>query len=176
MSITETNDNEVEGSCVAVMHVDDSGTDPERTVLALATKDDLSVPIDEDNEDYNPGSQRRTRRYRTNNTVDLEVQTAIAPELEALELVGIADEEGKVTFAKSDREILEEDDEYVELAYFDHQPDFESVDVVEDSELLSRFADLELTSPEFDPSETPVQVSWTWWVEGGYWINWAPEA
>ncbi|QCW03570.1 hypothetical protein [Natrinema pallidum] len=176
MSITETNNTKVTGSIVAVIHVDESGTDPERTVLALATKDDLSTPISEDNDDFNPGSKRTTQRIRTNHTIDLEVTSALAPDLETLELVGIVDTDGKVTFDKSAREINEADDQYVELAYFDYEPDFSTVDVVADSELLSRFADLELTSPEVDPSSTPPQVSWTWWVEGGYWIDYTPEA
>lgn len=171
-----TNTTEVEGSLVSVIHVDESGEDPERTVLALADKENLSTTVDEDDEDFNPGSERTTRRYRTNNTTDLEVQGAISPDLEALELVGIVDAEGKISFDSADRKILEEDDEYIELAYWNHEPDFETVDVVEDSELLSRFADLELTSPEVDPSETPPQVSWTWWVNGGYWLNYEPEA
>ena len=170
-----TSSTEVQGSLVSVIHVDESGEEPERTVLALADKDNLSLSVDEDDEDFNPGSERRTRRYRTNNTIDIEVQSAVSPSLETLELVGIVDEEGKATFSTSDRQILEEDDEYIEIAYWDHEPDFETVDVVEDSELLQRFADLELTSPEFDPSETPLQVSWTWWVEGGYWPSYQPE-
>jgi len=61
---TET---EVEGSIVNVIHVDNSGTDPARTVLALATKEDTSISIDEDDDDFDTGAERRTRRYRTNN-------------------------------------------------------------------------------------------------------------
>lgn len=168
-----TTESEVEGSIATVIHVDDSGTDPVRTVLALATKDDLSISIDEDSEDFNPGKQRRTERIRTSNTVEVEVATAVATDLDALETVGIVDSTGKVTFDTGDRRILESNDEYVEVAYFSDEPDFGTVDMEADSDLLHRFADLELTSPEMDPSETPPMVSWTWWVEGGYWFDYS---
>ncbi|GAB3669557.1 hypothetical protein [Halopiger thermotolerans] len=169
-----TNNLEVEGSVVSVVHCDESGTDPVRTVLGLCTKDDLSVTIDESNEDFNPGSERRTRRFRTDNTIDVEVVSAIAPDLEALSKIGVVDSDGKITFDKSDREV--NGDEYIEIAYFADEPDFSTADIPADSELLHRFADCELTSPEVDPSSTPPTASWTWWVEGDAWIDYVPSA
>ncbi|KDE60616.1 hypothetical protein EL22_00035 [Halostagnicola sp. A56] len=169
-----TNSLEVEGSIVSVIHVDESGAEPVRTVLGLCTKDDLSVTVDESNEDFNPGSQRRTKRFRTNNTIDVEVASAVAPDLEALELIGVADSDGKITFDSSDRQTG--DDEYLEIAYFADEPDFGSVDIPADSELLHRFADCEVTSPEIDPSATPPTASWTFWVEGDAWISYSPSA
>lgn len=167
-----TNELEVEGSIVAVIHTDESGTEPVRTVLGLATKDDLSVEVDEDSEDFNPATRRRTSRIRTNNTIDIEVSSAIAPDLEALELIGLSDADGKVTFDSSARKT--NGDELIEIAYFDSEPDFETVDVVADSELLHRAEDCELTSPEIAPSETPPTASWTWWVEGDFWVDYTP--
>ena len=160
-----TTDQEVEGSIVHVIHIDNSGTDPVRTVLALATKDDLSVSVDEDNEDFNPAAERRTRRYRTNGTADLEVASVIDVDMEALELIGLVDSNGNVTFDTTDRRI-ESPDEYIELAYFtDEGQDYAN------AELIHRFEDLELTSPEIDPSSTPPVTSWTWWIEGAIKFN-----
>lgn len=157
--MSTTTDTEVEGSIVHVIHVDDTDTEPVRTVLALATKDDLDISIDEDDEDFDLASERRTRRYRTNNTVDLEVTSVIDVDMEAAELVGIVDAEGKLDFSKEARKI--DGDEYVEIAYFDS----ENADYI-DAELVHRFEDLELTGPEVNPSETPPLLSWTWMVEG----------
>ena len=42
--ITQT---KVDGPVVGVVHVDDSGTEPVRTVLFHATKGDLSLTVDE---------------------------------------------------------------------------------------------------------------------------------
>ncbi|WP_323192418.1 hypothetical protein [Halostella sp. PRR32] len=155
----KSQENEVEGSIVHVIHVDDSGTDPVRTVLALATKDDISVTIDEDNEDFNAAAERRTRRYRTNGTADLEVASAIDVDMEAMKLAGLVDSNGDVTFDTTDRRI-EAPDEYVEIAYFrDEAQDYAN------AELVHRFHDVEATSPEVDPSATPPLLSWTWWVE-----------
>ncbi|OIB56601.1 hypothetical protein [Natrialba sp. SSL1] len=174
MATDITSDLEVEGSQVLVFHADESGTDPEYTGLALADKDDLSIPIDEDDEDFNPGATRRTRRYRTNNTVDAEVSSAIATDLSGLEKIGVAveDENGMaITFKTEDRRIGYGNDEWVGMAYFKDDvlkrlKAGDEIDLLEDSELCHRLDDLELTSPEIDPSETPPQVSWTWWVEG----------
>ncbi|WP_049925367.1 hypothetical protein [Halopiger goleimassiliensis] len=171
-----TNELEVEGSTVSVIHVDESETEPVRTILAHCTKEDLSVTIDEDDEDFNPGSFRRTKRYRTNNTIDIEVTSAIAPDLDALEKIGAVDSDGKVTFSGEDRKIQAADDEFIEIAYFDHKPDYTSVDVEADSELLHRAEDCELTSPEVDPSQTPPTASWTWWVEGDFYIDYSSSA
>lgn len=165
-----TTDVEVEGSVVAVVHVDNTGTSPVRTVLALASKGDLAVTIEEESADFSPGSDRRTRRYRTNNQITIEVASAMATTLEALELIGIVDSNGEVTFGTADREI-DSPDHYIEVAYFSDEPDFATVDMVTDSELLHRFEDLELANPEVDPSETPPLASWVWWVEGSMWFD-----
>jgi hypothetical protein len=162
---TSTTDAEVEGSIVHVIHIDNTGTDPVRTVLALATKDDLSISVDEDSEDFNPAAERRTRRYRTNGTADLEVTSVIDVDMEALELIGLTDSNGDVTFDTADRRI-ESPDYYIELAYFTDEGQGYS-----NAELIHRFEDLELTSPEIDPSETPPVTSWTWWIEGAIEFN-----
>lgn len=159
--MSTTADNEVEGSIVHVIHVDESTTEPTRTVLALATKDDLSLSIDESNESFDPAAQRRTRRYRTNNTADLEVASAIDVDMEAMELVGLVDSNGTITFDSGARRISSDDDEYVEIAYFSAENSNYA-----DAELVHRLEDVEATSPEVDPSATPPLLSWTWWIEG----------
>lgn len=167
-----TTETEVEGAILAFVHVDESGTDPVRTVCALTTKEDLTITIEEDNEDFNPAYQRRTRRIRTNNTIDIELSTALAPDLSALSLLGIADSDGKVTFDSSDRKLLAPD-EFVEIGYFSDEPDFATIDMVADSELLHRFSDVEIANPEVDPSASPPTVSLVGWVEGDFWIDYA---
>lgn len=169
-----TTNVEVEGAVAAFVHVDESGTDPVRTVCALTSKEDLSIPIDEDSEDFNPAAERRTRRIRTNNTIDIELSTAMASDLSALSLLGVVDSDGKVTFDSSDRKILESNDEYLEIAYFGDEPDYSTVDMVADSELLHRFVDVEIVSPEVDASASPPTVSLTGWVEGAYYVDYSP--
>ena len=166
-----TNEVEVEASMVAIVHVDDSGTDPVRTVLALTTKDDLSIPIEEENEDFTPSPERRTRRIRTSNTIGIEVSTAMAPDLEALELMGIADSNGKITFDSSARELGA--DMYIEVAYFADEPDFSTVSIPGETELTHRAGDVEIANPEVDPSATPAMASFTAWVEGDFWISYS---
>lgn len=169
-----TTNVEVEGAVAAFVHVDESGASPVRTVLMLTTKEDLTVTVDEDSEDFNPAAERRTRRIRTNNTIDIELSTAIASDLSALSLIGITDSNGQVTFNSSDRKILASNSEYIEIAYFGDEPDYATVDMVADSELLHRFEDVEIVSPEVDPSSSPPMVSLTGWVEGGFWIDYNP--
>lgn len=166
--ITQT---KVDGSVAAVVHVDDSGTEPVRTVLFHATKDDLSLPVDESSEDFDIAAQRRTERIATNNTVDFEVSTAIATDASALELLGIVDSNGKMTFDTSDRELGA--DIYIEVHYFGDEPDYSTVALPGDAELTHRLGDVEVHSPEFDPSATPPMVSLTMWVEGGVWPNYS---
>ena len=166
-----TNEVEVEASMVAIVHADDSGTDPVRTVLGLTTKDDLSIPIEEENEDFNPSTERRTRRIRTSNTIDIEVSTAMAPDLEALELVGIADSNGKITFDSSARDLGP--DVYIEVAYFADEPEFSTVVIPDDTELTHRAGDVEIANPEVDPSASPAMMSFTAWVEGDFWVSYS---
>lgn len=168
-----TNNIEVEGAIAAFVHVNDSDTEPVRTVLALTSKEDLTVTVDESSEDFNPAAERRTRRIRTNNTIDLELSTAVASDLEALSLLGLTDTDGQVTFDSSDRKILASDDEYVEIAYFGDEPDYSAVDIEADSELLHRFEDVEIVSPEVDASASPPMVSLTAWVEGAFYVDYS---
>lgn len=165
MSTTETSTtDEVEGSIVNVIHVDNSGTDPVRTVLALATKDDLSITVDEDSEDFNPAAERRTRRYRTNNTVDIEVSKAISTDQAALETLGLVDENGALDFSSSSRDLPSE--EYIEIGYNADELDYSSDPGPADYELLHRASDVEIMAGDIDPSETPPTVSFTVMVDG----------
>lgn len=169
-----TNETEVEGSLVAIIHVDESTTEPTRTVLALTTKDDLSIPIEEENEDFNLGIKRRNKRIRTSNTIDIEVTTAMATDLSALEQLGIVDSDGKILFDSEGRQLGT--DQYLEVAYFADEPDFSSVTLPADAELTHRGADVEIANPEVDPSATPPTVSLVAWVHGDFWLNYSEAA
>lgn len=169
MSTTQrSTDTEIEGSVVFLIHVDDSGTDPVRTILALTSEDDLNLSIDEDEEEFNPAGDRSTRRYRTNHTVDLEAGSIIDVDFEALELVGLVDADGNLTFDTANRRLDPADDEYLEIGYA--TLDDESISF-SDFDLVHRFHDVELSSPEIDMSATPPLVSWTWMVHGDIVFN-----
>lgn len=164
--VETTSDAEVEGPLVYVIHAVWNDTDVayDRTVLSLCTKDDLSFSVDEDDESVELSSERRSRRYRTHNTADLEVASVLDVDMEAAELIGVVDSDGSVTFDSDARRITADGDqeEHIELAYATE----EGLTDILNAELVHRFSDLELTSPEIDPSATPPLLSWTWWVEG----------
>lgn len=182
MTTDLTTEMEVEGNNVLVMLADETGTDTERTALALAEKDDMSIPVDEDTDEFTPGRTRRTRRYRTAETIDVEVSSAIGVDAEALQEVGIAkevDDGIQYTSDSSDRRIGYDEEVYAEVAYFVddiNEGNIGELDVVEESELLHRFGQIRTVSPEFDPSETPPMVSWTWWVDGVFYIDYYPDS
>lgn len=164
MSASTTND-EVEGSIAHVLHVDESGTDPVRTLLALFTKEDLTLTIEDESEEFNPAAERRTRRIRTNNTIDLEGATPFAADLSAMQLIGFADENGRLTFDPANRRLRPEDNEFIEIAYQTTEGAAYS-----DAELVHRLEDVEFTSPEVDMSASPPLTSFTAWVEGDVWF------
>ena len=166
-----TQATEVEGSVVYVIHVDESGAEDVRTAISLLTKDDLELTIDEDEEELDLASERRTRRYRTHNTADLEVSQPFDVDLEAAELAGIVDnaDDGRLTFGTNARRLRPEDDEYIEIAYFNE----ENLDY-EQAELVHRFEDVEAMSPEIDMSEVPPILGWTWIVHGTIYLDYTP--
>lgn len=165
MSTTDTStETELDGSIVNVIHVDDSGTDPVRTVLALATKDDLSITIDEGTESFDPANVRRTRRYRTTNEIDIEVTSAISTDLADLQLIGLVDDSGAINFAKADRDLGS--DQYLELAYSTDELDYSTDPGPADFEMVHRASDVEIMAGDIDPSSTPPTVSFTAMVEG----------
>jgi len=165
MSTTdESTTDSLEGSIVNVMHVDNSGTDPIRTVLALADKDNLSMPIDENDEDFDPASKRRTKRFRTNNTITVEVTSAIATDLDALETVGIVDSDGVVSFDPADRDWGS--DYHLELGYSNSEMDYSNDPGPADFDLVHRGDDIKVVAGDVDPSTTPIEASMTFWIEG----------
>lgn len=165
MSTTDTStDEEVEGSVVNLIHVDNSGTDPTRTVLALANRDDLSITIDESDEDFNPAKDRRTRRYRTTNTVTVEATSAISTDQDALNTVGVVDENGKLVFDTDNREWGT--DYYLEVAYTDDELDYSTDPGPTDFDLVHRFGDIEVSVGDIDASSVPPTVGLTFMVEG----------
>ena len=89
-----------------------------------------------------------------------------------MEQFGVGDD---VERAQITRELVGEE-KYVEVAYLaDELPsDLSTFDVVADTELLHRFGDCKLMSPEIDPSSTPPMASWEWAVEGEKYIDYNP--
>ena len=157
-----TNENEVTGNLVHVTHVDESGTDPVETVLALTTKDGLEFSTDEDEEDINLSSERRTRRYRTHNTADLSVESLVAVDMEAAEMVGIVDSNGKLDFSEASRRLGPE--EAIHIEYY-------SDEGATSAELVHRFEDCEAANPEVDIGNNPPLMSWDWIVHGDVYLN-----
>jgi len=165
MATTNTStDGEVEGAVANLIHVDDSGTDPTRTVLALVNRDDLSVTIDEESEDFNPAKDRRTRRYRTSNQVTVEATSAIATDQDALDTVGVIDSNGKLVFDTGNREWGS--DYYLEVAYNDDELDYSTDPIASDFDLVHRFADIEVEVGDIDPSAVPPEMNLMFYVEG----------
>ena len=176
-----TTDTEVTAKQVAIIHVsetdDGSGSvTTTRTVLALASKDDLTATVEDEDTDFTPAAEYSTRRYAVSGTIDLEISTAVSTDLSALELIGIVDSDGKLIKSGPERRIGFENDEYLEFAYFNFEPDFSSVDIEADSEMLNRFSDVKIQNPEFDPSEAPLTVSMEGWVEGDFWVDYKTPA
>ena len=165
MSTTDTStEDEITGSIVNVIHVDDSGTDPTRTVLALATKDDLGITIDESTESFDPANVRRTQRYRTNNQIDIEVSSAVSTDLADLQLIGLVDDSGAIDFSEEARDLGT--DQYIEIGYSDAELDYSTDPGPADFELLHRASDVEIMAGDIDPSGTPPTVSFTAMVHG----------
>ena len=166
---------EVEGSLVSVLlaEYDDASTEWTRTVLSQATKEDLSISFDESSEEFDQGSFRRNKRYRVSNTIDVEIATAVATDLDALESLGVVNSNGKATWDTDSRRITNGGDtqQALELAYWKDEPDFSSVDVEADSEILNRFTDVKVVVEDLDPSSTPPLMSLMMWVEGGFWFD-----
>ena len=165
MSTTDTStETEITGSIVNVIYVDDSGTDPTRTVLALCTKDDLGITIDESTESFDPANVRRTQRYRTNNQIDIEVSSAISTDLADLQKIGLVDDSGNIDFTDESRDLGT--DEYIEIGYSDAELDYSTDPGPSDYEMTHRASDVEIMAGDIDPSAVPPTVSFTVMVEG----------
>ena len=183
MATSVTTDMEVEGSTVLVFHATGNSTDSsyDRKALALVNKDDLSVTIDEDTEDFNPGGERRTRTYRTNNTVEFEATTALANDLSALEEIGIADSGATdgvaANFSTEDRRIgfADSNPAALEFGFFkDEQLQNAkdgNLDAIADSEILMRGEGVKIMAGDVDPSATPVTASFSGMIEGTYYFD-----
>ena len=164
----KTNEREVEGSLIYIIHAVWNETAYDRTALALLTKDDMTLDVEEEEEELNLASERRTRRYRTHNTATFEVSQPIDTDLEALDLVGLVDstDDGRLTFGRQNRRISPDDGEFIEVAYFD-----EENLALEDAELVHRFEDVEAMNIELDMSETPPIMGWEWMIHGDIWLD-----
>ena len=165
-----TQSREVVGSLVYIIHAewDDTASEYTRTALSLLTKDDLTLTIEEEEEELNLASQRRTKRYRTFNTATFEVSSPIDIDLEQLDMIGFVDtdDDGALKFGRGDRTISSDDGEFIEVAYFDDEGQ-----ELADAELIHRMADVEAMNPELDLSETPPIVEWEWMIHGDIWMD-----
>lgn len=163
---TET---EVSGQLVDVIHVDNSGVDPVRTVLALATKDDLSVSFDEGTESFDTAVQRRTKRFRTSNQIDVEVTQAISTDLAALDTLGLVDSSANgspIDFSDASRELGT--DAYIELGFHADELDYSTDPGPTDYDQMHRLSDVETMLNDIDPSAVPPTLAFTIMVEGDY--------
>jgi hypothetical protein len=162
---TET---EIAGQLVDVIHVDNSGTDPVRTVLALATKDDLSVSFDEGTESFDVAIERRTKRFRTSNQIDVEITKAISTDLSALDTLGVVDSSnsGAIDFSDASRELGT--DVYIELGFHADELDYTTDPGPTDYDQTHRLSDVETMLNDIDPSAVPPTVALTLMVEGDY--------
>ncbi|PHQ43945.1 hypothetical protein Z052_02050 [Halorubrum sp. C191] len=140
-----------------------------RTVLALATKDDLSVSIDEGTDSFDPANARRTQRYRTNNQIDIEVTQALSTDQSALNLLGIVDDSGALDFSSDARELGS--DAYLEIAYSSDELDYSNDPGPSEFELVHRASDVEVLVNDIDPSTTPPTIAFTAMVEGDFIVN-----
>jgi len=183
MTVDSTTDGEVEGSTVLVMHATWNETDSsyDRTVLALADKDDTSVTVDENEETWSPSGEKRERSYITGESIEIEVATALATDLTGLEEVGIADTSAsdgiefdnstdarRIGFSDSNPAAIEFGlfkDDQLENAKSDN------LDAIADSEILKRFEGVKIRAGDVDTSSTPVTASFTGKVEGTYYLD-----
>ena len=167
-----TSDDEISAELVHVVHVDESSGEPQRTYLALADRDGLSVSIDGDNESFRPAAETRERRYKTSETVDIEVTSPRDRDDELLETLGLVDDDGKLQLRGGETVVDSDDDEYIELIYFDRN----NPNGIDDAQTIDRYADVKLGNDiEWEVSETPPLLSWTWWVEGDIWLGYEDE-
>lgn len=167
---TLTNENEVVGATVALCLAEVEDDTWQYTVLSTVT--DLDFNLDEGDDDWEPAHRRRTKRYRLNNTADLDVDGVVDDELEMLSEVGYLDENGAMQFGRDERRHEGDDGEYLTLHYFDHEPDFESVNMIDDAELVNLFGDVEATGLDIDPMATPPETNITFWIEEEVILNW----
>lgn len=148
---------EIQGNLVNVVHVDDND---EKTLLSLTTRDSLSFETGEDNETANVSTKKRTKRVRTHNEPVLEVESLLAVDLDALEQIGVVDQDGKLTTAPGSRKIPGA----IHLEYQEGESGTEG-------EKTHRFEDVEATDLNIDASSTPPIAGWTWLIHGGVRID-----
>lgn len=172
MAIDVTSKVEATAKKVSIILAEEDGSGGlNRTVIGLGSKDDMTTTVDNEDTDFTPADTYRTRRYDVSGTMDIEFMMAIAKDLSGLETLGLVDSDGKLIDAGTERRIGFGDGRHLEWAFWNFEPDYETVDIEADSELLNRFNDVKLVAPEFDPSESPYTVSMTGWVEGDFYPN-----
>lgn len=179
---TLTNQTEIEGEFAAVVlaEYDDANSEWTRKVLGMTNRGDINVSVDESNESFSLSTMRRDKRYRVSNTIDIEFSSVFASDLEAAEALGIVDPNGKIDFSTDSRRFTIADpstpadgDEVIEIAYFKDEPDFSSIDIEADSELLNRFEDVKIVLDDIAAGEIPPMFSCVGWCEGGFHLDYS---
>jgi len=183
MTITVTSDTEVEGSTLLIMHATWNETDTayDRTVLALADKDEVSITVDEDEETWSPSGEKRNRGYITGEDVEFEIGVVEAEDLSALDKLGIVDTTASdgVRFNNTPdaRRIGFEDSNPAAIEFGLFKGDQlqnakdDNLDAIADSELLKRCEGVKIRAGDSDLSSTPVLSSISARVEGAYYYD-----
>jgi len=163
--MAETLEDEIKGQLVQidVVEVDSSEAEPVETsnVLSLVTEDSMSFSIDEDTEEQTLANIRRTRRYRTHNTVDFSFDQLIAIDLSALEQLNLVDEDGKLNFDETRRlneDLVEDVEVVIDINYLKNEAG--------DIEHTHRLHDVEVYNLDIEMGSTPPVTSIEMMVHG----------
>lgn len=158
---TRTNNETVDARVVNVAVVPEDGAD--KQVLALVEREEVSLSIDEEDEDFEPATETRTRRIPTTEEVTIELGGAIDVDAEALEVLGFVDAEGKY-IRDGGRRAAEVYIEYIDVDDWEAEP-----------ELVHRAEDVEWKLDGID-AESPAQFEAEGNVEGDLYLAYEEEA
>lgn len=177
MSTTEaTTKEELTAPNVWLVHVDESGEDEVRTGVGTTRRDDLSFTDEGELEESERSTTLVNPQYLVSKTREFEVSISDdAASNEGLQTLGVIDEDSKITDSVEDSMISSEDDEYIELAYFNEDVDFsdDGFDYFDDSARVRRYADVVLGEAEEDSSEVPPVWSLSFAINGGVWTDYS---
>jgi hypothetical protein len=183
MTVSVTTDTEVEGNTLLIMHATWNETDSkyDRKVLALADKDEVTITVDDEEENWSPSGEKRNRGYITGEDVEFEIGVVEAEDLSALDELGIVDTEAsdgvKFNNSTADRRIGFSDSNPAAIEFGLFKDDQlqnakdANLDAIADSELLKRCEGVKIRAGESDLSSTPVMSSISARVEGDYYYD-----
>ena len=162
---TQTRKEVISGDLVQVV---DAGTDEHLGV----TTEDIEISIDEDTNDQELSTQRRRIRRRSYNEADVEVESLIASDLEALDKTGIVDVEdnGKVVFDEDSRTW----DEGALLRVYDGVDDVAEA-ANTDAVQVVKLETVEWSSDGVDYSDDFVTTGLEGMIHGDIYLDWTEE-